>query len=136
MEENSTVTQQPSKIQNGNAGRILLLIIIITGLCVSMYDINIGFESKAIEAAEKYAKQSTYREIGIVPESTDSKVIYKDGGKRLICVRVALEKGSSSRGISYCVYTNKDYVINCTNAMGGDYDFKEHLEEVKTLFGL
>ncbi|MGN1161879.1 MAG: hypothetical protein ACI4SX_06505, partial [Candidatus Fimenecus sp.] len=93
-------------------------------------------ESKAIEAAEKHVKQSVYVDVGVVPESFKSKVIYKDGDKRLIWVRVALEEGSSDWGAGYCVYTIHDIVRNCTESMGGGYDFEDHLEEIKALFAL
>ena len=138
MEENTTVNQQATQKKSSN-WKIIPTVITIIGfvyIVVLLFGGSNGEESKSIEAAEKHVKQSVYVDVGVVPESFKSKVIYKDGDKRLIWVRVALEEGSSDWGAGYCVYTIHDIVWNCTESMGGGYDFEDHLEEIKALFAL
>lgn len=138
MEENTTVNQTATQKKSSNWKTIPTVITIIGFVYIAfiLFGGNIGGETKAVESAEKHVKQSVYREVGVVPESFKSKVIYKDGDKRLIWVRVALEEGSSDWGAGYCVYTIHDIVWNCTESMGGGYDFEDHLEEIKALFAL
>lgn len=138
MEENTTVNQTATQ-KKSSAWKIIPTVITIVGfvyIAFLLFGGGIGEESKAIEAAEKHVKQSVYQEVGIVPESFKSEVIYKDGDKRLIWVRVALEEDSDDWGAGYCVYTIHDIVRNCTESMGGGYDFEDHLEEIKALFAL
>lgn len=138
MEENTTVNQTATQ-KKSSAWKIIPTVITIIGfvyIAFLLFGGGIGEESKAIEAAEKHVKQSVYQEVGIVPESFKSEVIYKDGDKRLIWVRVALEEDSDDWGAGYCVYTIHDIVRNCTESMGGGYDFEDHLEEIKALFAL
>lgn len=138
MEENTTVNQTATQ-KKSSAWKIIPTVITIVGfvyIAFLLFGGGIGEESKAIEAAEKHVKQSVYQEVGVVPESFKSEVIYKDGDKRLIWVRVALEEDSDDWGAGYCVYTIHDIVRNCTESMGGGYDFEDHLEEIKALFAL
>lgn len=138
MEENTNVDQQVTQ-KKSSTWKIIPTVITIVGfvyIAFLLFGGGIGEESKAIEAAEKHVKQSVYQEVGVVPESFKSEVIYKDGDKRLIWVRVALEEDSDDWGAGYCVYTIHDIVRNCTESMGGGYDFEDHLEEIKALFAL
>lgn len=91
-------------------------------------------ESTAIENAEKMVNQDVYRSLGVVPQSFDSEVIYKDGDIRLIQVRYSLD--SDDWDGTYCVCAEGEYALRCTIMMGATYDFKENLQETKALFGV
>ena len=135
MEENTTVqAEQPTQAKNSNWKTIPTIITIIGVIYIVFTLFGGGSESKAIDAAEKHAKQSYYTVIGLVPENYKSEVIYKDGDKRLIEVKTALE--GYEWDATYCVYANGEYVVNCTTMMGSGFDCKDNLEELKALFAL
>lgn len=135
MEENTTITQQATQNNQVRNWKTIPTIITIIGVIYIIFTLfGGGSESKAIDAAEKHAKQSYYTAIGLVPENFSSEVIYKDGDKRLIEVKTALE--GYDWDATYCVYTSGEYVANCTTMMGSGFDCKENMEELKALFGL
>ena len=125
-----------------------LFPIIAFVICLSIFTGgNIPFTSSgkkaAIESAETKAKQWVYKEKGLVAERFDSEVIYADGDKRLIVVRMAFDlpddyPAENPYGylFSYCMYTDAKYVVNGTTIQDGDYDFESRIEELKALFGL
>lgn len=110
----------------------IVVVVIFLGTLISEFGGLGGGSAK--KAAEDKVKQNVYMSLGIVPTDFKSDVIYKSGDKRLIVVKFGLT--SSDWDGSYCVYTSGKYVVNTTQMMGADYDFEEHVEECKTLFGL
>lgn len=110
----------------------IVIVVIFLGTLISNLDGLGGGSAK--QAAEDRVKQNVYMSLGIVPTDFKSDVIYKSGDKRLIAVKFGLT--SSDWDGSYCVYTSEKYVVNTTQMMGADYDFEEHVEECKALFGL
>ena len=110
----------------------IVAIVILLGTLISNFGGLGGGSAK--KAAENKVKQNVYISLGIVPTDFKSEVIYKSGDKRLIVVKYGLT--SSDWDGSYCVYTSGKYAMNTTQMMGADYDFEEHVEECKALFGL
>lgn len=90
--------------------------------------------NKAEDAAEKYVNRSVYSSLGVVPNNFKSETIYRDGKKRLIEVKYGLD--SNDWDGTYCVYTNGEYVVNCTEMLGAGFDCESNLSEIKALFGL
>ena len=95
-------------------------------------------KEEAIDAAEKYTKKEVYTALGVVPERFSSEVIYsetvKDIDYYLIVVKYYLDD-SSNPGGSICAYCSS-YVKNATDIMAPEYPYKQHLEELKALFGI
>lgn len=110
----------------------IVVVIIFLGTLISEFGGLGGGSAK--QAAEDKVKQNVYMNLGIVPTDFKSEVIYKSGDKRLIVVKYGLT--SSDWDGSYCVYTSGKYAMSTTQMMGADYDFEEHVEECKALFGL
>ncbi len=115
--------------------RFLPIIICIIGL-LYVFGTSTGIlgGSKAEEAAEKYVNRSVYSSIGVVPTNFKSETIYRDGNKRIIEVKYGLD--SADWDGTYCVYTNGEYVVNCTAMLGAGFDCESNLTEIKALFGL
>ena len=93
------------------------------------------FGNKAIDSAEKYVNQQVYTSLGIPCEKYNSEIIYKSGDIKLISVKFYTANSSVAVG-SYCVYCDDEYVVNSTTMMGAEYSYKEHIEELKALFGI
>lgn len=110
----------------------IVAIVILLGTLISEFGGLGGGSAK--KAAEDKVKQNVYMSLGIVPTDFKSEVIYKSGDKRLIVVKYGLT--SSDWDGSYCVYKSGKYAMSSTQMMGADYDFEEHVEECKALFGL
>lgn len=134
--ENQNVTAPVVSEKKGgiNLKKILSIvaIVILLGTLISNFGGLGGGSAK--KAAENKVKQNVYMSLGIVPTDFKSEVIYKSGDKRLIVVKYGLT--SSDWDGSYYVYTSGKYAMNTTQMMGADYDFEEHVEECKALFGL
>lgn len=134
--ENQNVNAPAVSEKNGgiNLKKILSLVfaVILIGALISNFGGLGGGSAK--QAAEDKVKQNVYMSLGIVPTDFKSEVIYKSGDKRLIAVKYGLT--SSDWDGSYCVYTSGKYAMGTTQMMGADYDYDEHVEECKALFGL
>ena len=92
-------------------------------------------DADAKDAAEKYLGKQVYSNLGLAPERYDSKIIFKDKGKRLIVVKYSLDS-SDSWGGSICVYTSNDVVINATTINGSEFEYEERLNELRAMFGV
>lgn len=134
--ENQNVTAPVVSEKKGgiNLKKILSIVAIVILLGTLMSNFGGLGGGSAKKAAENKVKQNVYMSLGIVPTDFKSEVIYKSGDKRLIVVKYGLT--SSDWDGSYCVYTSGKYAMNTTQMMGADYDFEEHVEECKALFGL
>lgn len=132
--QNTNATEVSVKKGGINLKKILSLIFaaVLIGALISNFG-GLG-GSSAKQAAEDKVKQNVYMSLGIVPTDFKSDVIYRSGDKRLIEVKYGLT--STDWDGSYCVYTSGNYAMSTTQMMGADYDFKEHIEECKALFGL
>lgn len=117
-----------------NIKTILSIVFAVIALGILISNLGGIGGSSAKQAAEDKVKQNVYMSLGVVPTDFKSDVIYKSGDKRLIEVKYGLT--SSDWDGSYCVYTSGKYAMSTTQMMGADYDFKEHVEECKALFGL
>lgn len=127
MEDNSCGIKLKSIV-----GSLLVLVILFIVIPNFM---DGSFGNKSIEAAEKHVNQQVYVTLGITCEKYDSNVIYKSKDIQLISVKF-YTKGSPNAAGSYCVYCVNGYVINSTNMMGAEYSYKEHIDELKALFGI
>lgn len=125
-------TQENAKKTNGNL--IKVLIILLPVIFYFIFNSGGSSEKDAIEAAEKWVNKQVYSSLGVLPQEFRSVEIYKEGKKRLIEVKFGL-KDKNWDG-TYCVYTEREYVLGGTNMMGADYSFKSHLAETKAIFGL
>ena len=111
-ETNVTQSNTPQKKKLQLLGFLPVVICIIGLLYVFGTSTGILGGSKAEEAAEKYVNRSVYSSLGVVPTNFKSETIYRDGNKRLIEVKYGLD--SNDWDGTYCVYTNGEYVVNCT----------------------
>ena len=134
--ENQNVNAQTVSEKNGgiNLKKILSIVIVVIFFGTLISNLGGLGGGSAKQAAEDKVKQNVYMSLGIVPTDFKSDVIYKSGDKRLIVVKYGLT--SSDWDGSYCVYTSGKYAMSTTQMMGADYDFEEHVEECKALFGL
>ena len=124
--------KQTTVKRNGMNVKGLIVFIPLIIALLSYFGVTGG--NTARKEAENHVKQSVYASLGVVPQKFNSEVIYKDGTKRLIEVKYGLT--STEWDGTYCVYLNDKYVVNSTVMMGAGYSFKEHIGEVKALFGL
>lgn len=132
--QNVNASAVPQKNGSINLKKILSIVVVVIFLGTLISEFGGLGGGSAKKAAEDKVKQNVYMSLGIVPTDFKSDVIYKSGDKRLIVVKFGLT--SSDWDGSYCVYTSGKYVVNTTQMMGADYDFEEHVEECKALFGL
>lgn len=134
--ENQNVNVQAASEKNSGIDLKKILSIVVVVIFLGALISNLGGlgGGSAKQAAEDKVKQNVYMSLGIVPTDFKSDVIYRSGDKRLIEVKYGLT--STDWDGSYCVYTSGNYAMSTTQMMGADYDFKEHIEECKALFGL
>ncbi len=133
---NTQVTQAnvPQKKKVSLLSLLPVIIAIISLIYIFGTSAGLFGGSKAEEAAEKYVNRSVYSSLGVVPTNFKSETIYRDDNKRLIEVKYGLD--SRDWDGTYCVYTNGEYVVNCTEMLGAGFDCESKLEELKALFGL
>ena len=114
---------------------ILILCLAVLASVLTSCGLFDNGDADAKDAAEKYLGKQVYAELGLAPERYDSKVIFKDGNKRLIVVKYSLEN-SADWGGSICVYTSNNIVLNATTINGPEFEYEERLNELRAMFGV
>lgn len=111
---------------------VAIVMIIYVGNTLGWFGLGNG---EAKKAAEAYVNKQVYSSLGVSAKNYSSKVIYNEDGKKLIAVKYSIENNSNWGG-SCCVYYKDGVAFNGTAIMAPEYDFEEHIDEVKALFGV
>lgn len=106
--------------------------VIILVICWSTFFGGADYEQEA----EAYVNSCVYKELDVVPERFQSKIVYDEDDDVLVEVKFYLEGSSNNAGV-YCVYfRSSDVVYNCTEMLPSGFDSKARLNELKALFGI
>lgn len=121
--------------KNKKTNQILGVVVLVLFIWGIVSIISYFSNGQPIRSAENYVNQQVYQLSGQTCQKFDSEVIYKDGSERLISVKFYIEDTSKPVG-SFCVYCIYKSAYSSTTVMDANFPYKEHLDELKALFGV
>lgn len=123
------------KNNNTKTGFVRIILALVTvGICVYSVFALTDTGKSPTKSAEEKVNHEVFSIVGVVPQQLKSKVIYKDGQRRLIVVDYGLTSGYWDG--SCCVYTYGYTVMDYTQIMAYGYNFSGQINELKALFGI
>lgn len=115
---------------------LVSLILAISTLLCSCSLFGNDKDKKAIEAAEKYANQLAYRDVGLPPDHFKSEVIYSKDSAQLVAVEFTYDDYSSLGG-SYCIFVNYGMAVRNSKYMNVKISYyKNNLKDFIAMFGV